>query len=45
MNSSNQTLFLNSLGNFDMSICIPGYDRSSFMALKQNGDEDFKMSM
>lgn len=32
------------MGNFDMSICIPGYDNSSYMPLKQAGDEDYKMS-
>jgi len=40
MNSSNQTLLLNSFGNFDLSICIPGYDRSTFIPLKGDDDED-----
>lgn len=40
MNSSNQTLLLNSFGNFDLAICIPGYDRSTFVPLKSENDDD-----
>ena len=40
MNSSNQTLLLSSFGNFDLSICIPGYDRSTFVPLKSENDDD-----
>ena len=31
MNSSLQTLFLNPHGNFDLSLCILGFDNSSFV--------------
>ncbi len=43
MNSSTQTLFLNPFGNFDISICIPGYDNSDFMPLKIEGEEDYQL--
>ena len=43
MNSSIQTLFLNPFGNFDMSLCIPGFENSSFVPLKAEGDEDFEL--
>eukprot|EP00347_Sterkiella_histriomuscorum_P015009 403358661 len=44
MNSSNQTLFLNPLGNFEMSLCIPGFDNSTFVALKNEEDDDYKLT-
>jgi hypothetical protein len=44
MNSSLQTLFLNPLGNFDISLCIPGFDNSSFVPLKVEGEDDFQLS-
>ena len=42
MNSSIQTLFLNSFGNFDMSLCIPGYDNSTYVPLKIEGEDDYE---
>lgn len=43
MNSSIQSLFLNPFGNFDMSLCIPGFENSSFVPLKVEGDDDFEL--
>lgn len=40
MNSSIQTLSLNPLGNFDLSLCIPGFDSSPYVSLKKEGDDD-----
>jgi hypothetical protein len=44
MNSSIQSLFLNPFGNFDMSLCIPGFENSSFVPLKVEGDEDYEIA-
>ena len=42
-NSELQVLFLNSLGNFDFSMLIPGYDKSNELPLKMDGDEDLEI--
>jgi len=39
-NSQQQILFLNPLGNFDLAMVIPGYEKSNFMAFKDKNDED-----
>jgi hypothetical protein len=44
MNCSLQTLFLNPLGNFELSLCIPGFENSSFVQLKVEGEEDYELS-
>ena len=44
LNSSIQTLFLNPLGNFEMSLCIPGFNNSNFMVLKDKDEDDFTLS-
>ena len=44
MKSSIQSLFLNPFGNFDMSLCIPGFQNSSFVPLKAEGDDDFELA-
>ena len=43
MNSSIQSLFLNPLGNFDLSLCIPGFDNSTFIPLRLEGDSDYQV--
>ena len=43
MNASLQSLFLNPYGNFEMSLCVPGYDISKFMPLKKEDEEDYKI--
>ena len=42
-NSQLQILFLNPLGNFDLSLVIPGFDQTDFVAFKANNDEDMKI--
>lgn len=44
MNSSIQTLFLHPQGNFDLSLSVPGYDNSSPVPLKIEGDEDYQLA-
>lgn len=41
MNSSIHTLFLNPFGNFDLSLCIPGFDMSTWVKFKEEGEDDF----
>lgn len=40
MNSSIQTLHLNPECNFDMSLCVPGFEPSTPVPLKTDQDED-----
>ena len=42
-NSQLQILFLNPLGNFDLSLVIPGFEQTDFVAFKANNDEDMKI--
>ena len=42
-NSSLQVLYLDSLGNFDFSLAIPGYDHSNFVKLKLEREEDYEL--
>ena len=42
MNSSMQTLSLNPFGNYDLALCIPGFEMSSFIPLKEENDDDYE---
>ena len=44
MNSSIQTLSLSAFGNYELSVCIPGFESSSFVPLKAEGDDDYEIS-
>ncbi len=44
MNSSTQTLSLNPFGNYDISLCIPGFESSNYVPLKVEGDDDYEIS-
>lgn len=43
MNSSIQLPYLDPKGNFDISLCIPGFEPSNYIPFKVQEEEDFAL--